>query len=322
MHYGQEEAILADALQEVKIKALHGFSLKFSTNAPGDEDFIQQLAHLATYIVQYGQERLLVFELFNDQEPAVPNKALIQQLITLRGPQALELFRRLDQMMQAPGPGQQTVLREINLFFERDYKIDKDEQANDEATQGAKNKPPLHLLEWFSDGEKSFLGRLSLFALLHNSEALVLLDEPEVHFNDYWKQQLVARLDRSLAGSYSHVIMTTHSSITLSDIYNAHIHVLKRKGTFTDEIRSPNVLTLGADPSDIIMYVFGAESATGAHGTEYIKKQLNTIYALNDRQEKRGRLDRLARNIGPSPWRYLIYREIARLDGDRQTPQA
>jgi len=48
-----------------------------------------------------------------------------------------------------------------------------------------------------SDGERSFLGRLCLMPLLRDSEALVLLDEPEVHFkttgNDTWFSSSIHR---------------------------------------------------------------------------------------------------------------------------------
>ncbi len=47
-----------------------------------------------------------------------------------------------------------------------------------------RSAPPLLMLASLSDGERSFLGRMCLFCMLRGQEALVLLDEPEVHFND------------------------------------------------------------------------------------------------------------------------------------------
>jgi Predicted ATPase len=310
----QTESILDDALQETRIKALHGFSLRFSKQAAteaGDADLIQQLSELATYTVRYdpdGNEQLLFFELFTDEEQPCIDTDRIQQLLDLRGGLALEFFRALNRLCQPESAGTEPLLQDIHLFFDRSKKSD---QNNDQANMivSMEEREPLHRLDWLSDGELSFLGRLSLFSLLRDSEALVLLDEPEVHFNDYWKHQLVARLDRSLRNSYSHVIMTTHSSITLSDVFQTDIHVLKRNGTFTDHAEPPNLNTLGTDPSDIIMSVFGAESATGAYGTEYIQQQIREIRDFKSAQERYGRFTTLAKNIGPGPLRYLVYRE-------------
>jgi hypothetical protein len=72
---------------------------------------------------------------------------------------------------------EQPVLQEVNVFLERPVPPRR---------AGAKRERPLvHLLTWLSDGEQSFLGRMCLFSLLGATEALILLDEPEVHFNDY-----------------------------------------------------------------------------------------------------------------------------------------
>lgn len=218
----------------------------------------------------------------------------------------MQLFRTLV-YLTTPRENDEPILREVNLFIER---------SHTEPFTASVMGSPLHLLDWFSDGEKSFLGRLCLLSLLSNNEALILLDEPEVHFNDYWKRQLVAMIDDALGGQRSHILMTTHSSITLSDVFNRDIWILKRNNDHTNEVLKPNLSTLGADPSDIVVYVFGAESATGAQSTTYIEREIRRISSIEresayeTRRWKREQLEQLLRQVGPSHWRFFIRREI------------
>src|SRR5207248_8462418 len=122
--------------------------------------------------------------------------------------------------------------------------------------------------------EKSFLGRMCLFSLLGDTEALILLDEPEVHFNDYWKRQIVYIIAKVLQGRTSHAVITTHSSITLTDAKSDSIIVLNRDGMFTSETFRPGIRTYAADPSDIIVNIFNAPQAAGAQSVERIRNAL------------------------------------------------
>lgn len=311
----RRESYLRKVLEACNIKALCGFSLKFRMNKDAllnaDYKFIRELANFAQTI-QTGSDYLLTFDL---------GQVKLPELVTLRG-DSLSLFRnlvRLSERQNSSNP----ILREVNLFLERTYKKENDQE--DEDSEQGKVSSPLHLLKWFSDGERSFLGRLCLLSLLGSSqqEALVLLDEPEVHFNDYWKRQLVSMIDRALGEQYSHVLMTTHSSITLSDVLNRDIWVLRRDANHTKWATPPALRTLGADPSDIMIYVFDAEKATGAHSTALIEHRLAEIADFRQGSEdeikakKREALEALLRLVGPSDLRFLIRRELHAVEGDR-----
>ncbi|WP_338256628.1 AAA family ATPase [Dictyobacter halimunensis] len=311
-------SLLNDALKEIKITALRSFSLKIhliSENiAPDDKSLIQRMITMATYAVKQGNDVLLVFHLYDEHSRRL-RQEIIQQLVSLQG-NALRFFRWLNQLT-IPHDGKEAILSEVNLFLERDYRTDEERE---EKTLLPPERAPLHMLEWFSDGEVSFLGRLCALSLLRENEALILLDEPEVHFNDYWKRQLVSMLNKFLQDQYSHVIMTTHSSITLSDVYNTNIWVMKRNGIFTEYAAPPNLRTLGTDPSDIIVHIFGAESATGAQSISYIQGEIRRIRLLTTTtQEKIEQLQRLQQNVGPGPLRFLIRREIYALEDEQNS---
>lgn len=69
-----------------------------------------------------------------------------------------------------------------------------------------------------SDGERMLLGRMALlFLLKHQEGSLLLLDEPETHFNDVWKREIIDIVDESILKNTSvQVFVATHSSIALT----------------------------------------------------------------------------------------------------------
>ncbi len=303
---------LRKVLEACNIKALHGFSLKFRMNrdvlSTSDQTFIHDLDMLCDYhSIQTGSDYLLVFNLA-ELHP--------EDLIKIRGT-GLELFRTLVSLFD-PEDTNEPILQEVNLFLERQYNKTWRDQQNGQMV--AEEQPPLHLLTWFSDGERSFLGRLCLLSLLGSgkSEALILLDEPEVHFNDYWKRQLVLMIDRALEQQNSHVLMTTHSSITLSDVLNRNIKLLRRDKAHTQYAITPTLKTLGTDPSDIMVYIFEAENAVGAQGTEIIERELRQIARYETVETQRQALQELLDQVGPSDLRFLIRRQLHALENDRR----
>ena len=167
---------------------------------------------------------------------------------------------------------------------------------------------------WLSDGEQSFLGRMCLFSLLGATEALILLDEPEVHFNDYWKRQIVYLLDEVLQGRHSHVLMATHSSIVLTDVSSEDIIVLNREGPYATQAFNPSIHTFAADPSDILVHVFGAPQAAGEQSVTRIQQVLDGLPDLNP-DEQRKQLQELLAVVGLGYWSYRIRRALQDIEG-------
>lgn len=313
----QQNRLLQQALQECKIKSLRGFSLKFRMNTElllaEDRAFIKKLDNIAHHTIQTGSDYLLVFSLENSDSPPQTTPPLRtirpKNLLDLEGG-SIGLFRSLARL-QNPDGDEPSILREVNLFLAGNRSTPKKGQEQQNS--------PLHLFEWLSDGEQSFLSRLCLLSLLANAEALVLLDEPEVHFNDYWKGQLIRMIVLALQQqeTHSHVFMTTHSSITLSDVSRRNIWILQREQDYTERAIPPNLRTLGTDPGDISVAVFGSENAVGSQSVQYIFQTINDARKL-DGPQQRTKLSQLLREVGPGYWRYLLRREIDAL-GDPQT---
>lgn len=168
------------------------------------------------------------------------------------------------------------------------------------------------LFDELSDGEQVYLGRMALFHLLEGeSDALLLLDEPEVHFNDKWKRQIVNIVDSVLRERANDVLIATHSSIVLTDVFNDEIILFDKKDghAVPHEIRST---TFGADPSEVMIRLFGVPDSMGERALEWLDSQLVRPWTAQDLPE----LEDLLEKVGPGFHRSELRGILRRLKDD------
>lgn len=293
---------LLPILKEAKIGTMVGFSLKFRKTqliaTTRDWEEVVRLSKLATRALHLGNDYLLVFDLTNRNNSIA--KRIIEDFFS-----GLDLFKILTRLSKIH-EGDQSVLREVSIFIER--------SSGSQHPEAETKKPPLHLLEWLSDGERSFLGRMCLLTLIRSTEALILLDEPEVHFNDFWKRKIVHLIDEILQECNSHVLITTHSSITLTDVPQEDIVVLDRNANYTENSFHPGLKTFGADPGDIMVHVFGTQYPMGAFSVHRIEQELNN--SMNRSSEERRKIleELLDKVVAQGYWSYLIRRELKAIE--------
>ena len=149
-----------------------------------------------------------------------------------------------------------------------------------------RNLKDILLYDWLSDGEQVFLGRMALFHLLKGKDdVLLLLDEPETHFNDLWKREIVDIIDESLGESTCNAVLTTHSSIALTDVFDNEISLLKkssRDGTVY-KVDSP-IRSFGASPTEIMRDIFEAPESVGQRAAKFL--DLALVLASNPEQSE------------------------------------
>jgi predicted ATPase len=155
-----------------------------------------------------------------------------------------------------------------------------------------------------SDGELFYLSRYALLLLAAETrENLLLLDEPETHFNDNWKVELVDSVmralgdDRAQAGSAHQVVIATHSSLTLTDAEAALIQLFIRKDGKVSVMTAP-ISTFGAAPGDLGQLLFGLDAPVG----NFAERTLRDALEHADRDE----LERLAGTMGPGYLRLAV----------------
>ncbi|WP_299466014.1 restriction system-associated AAA family ATPase [uncultured Microscilla sp.] len=103
---------------------------------------------------------------------------------------------------------------EDKIFYFLDYFINKKHKNSTEETS--------LLMKNLSDGEQQFLHTLGICLMLKNKSALLLLDEPETHFNPSWRSKFISILKNSLNYSQSNhlmreILITSHSPFIISD---------------------------------------------------------------------------------------------------------
>ncbi|WP_245743125.1 AAA family ATPase [Desulfobacula phenolica] len=151
------------------------------------------------------------------------------------------------------------------------------------------------LFDELSDGEQVYLGRMALFYLMQGrDDALLLLDEPESHFNDVWKREIVSIIDEVLGNQTNEVIISTHSSIALTDVFDDEIKLLKKEdgNAYVSNITST---TFGADPSEIMINIFDADDSIGKRSLEWLNEQLKKEWTPDQKEE----LEKIIKRIGP-----------------------
>jgi predicted ATPase len=166
-------------------------------------------------------------------------------------------------------------LHQAGLFDDVELRLRRfpkpDESADEDTVE---NDVGVLRYEELSDGEQMVLGRMALFHLLEGQhDSLLLLDEPETHFNDKWKREIVDIIDSSIGRTANDVLISTHSSIVLSDVFNDEI-VMVEKTDGGSVIRKVTEQTFATDPSALMMTVFEADDSIGKRAQEFIEDRL------------------------------------------------
>jgi ABC-type cobalamin/Fe3+-siderophores transport system ATPase subunit len=188
-------------------------------------------------------------------------EALWALLGGVKGASAFDLFTRLLELNQA------------GLFDDVLLRLRRAPVSANGGEPGADDIGVLRYEE-LSDGEQMVLGRMALFHLLQGQQdALLLLDEPETHFNDKWKREIVDIIDDAIRHTANDVLISTHSAIVLSDVFNNEI-VMVQKTQDGSTVRSVDEPTFATDPSALMMTVFGAEDSIGKRAQEFIEDKL------------------------------------------------
>ncbi|ACM21210.1 hypothetical protein Geob_2866 [Geotalea daltonii FRC-32] len=150
--------------------------------------------------------------------------------------------------------------------------------------------------EELSDGEQMVLGRMALFHLLDGQQdALLLLDEPETHFNDKWKREIVDIIDEAIGNTANDVLISTHSAIVLTDVFSEEIILLEKQDYNVQRITLSSP-TFGADPGEVMMRIFDSPDSVGKRAQEWLD---NKEWAAMTTEE----LETFISKVGPGFYR-------------------
>ena len=160
----------------------------------------------------------------------------------------------------------------------------------------------LYIDESLSDGELGLIRRFSLILLMkelkgEDNRSLLLMDEPETHFNENWKRHFIYLINEALKDTYHDVFIATHSAMLITDVKRDELY---RFEFVNDKIKSypVSINTYGANVIDIGQALFDLEADIG----ERSKKEIEEAIENNDKTT----LKKLLKQVGPGEWRWKI----------------
>ena len=174
------------------------------------------------------------------------------------------------------------------------------------------------MLKELSDGEHQLLHSLGLCLLFRNTNSLLLLDEPETHFNPDWRATFITRLRQCLPGGEDigqEMLITTHAPFLISDSKPDKILVFKKdKGSGVVSVSHPDYNTLGASINKITMNTFHKRETIGGRAQSLLDA-LRTRFDQGT-EDKDALIDEIDQELGDSVEKVLLIKAI--LDSKQQ----
>ena len=173
------------------------------------------------------------------------------------------------------------------------------------------------MLKSLSDGEHQLLHSLGLCLLFRDTNSLILMDEPETHFNPAWRSSFISQLRKGLSGRDGvgqEMLISTHSPFLISDSNPNKVLVFaKDKTTGAVSISHPNYNTLGASINKITMNTFGKRETIGGHA-QALLEALRARFEQGG-EDKEALITEIHQQLGDSVEKVLLIKAI--LDGDQ-----
>lgn len=161
-----------------------------------------------------------------------------------------------------------------------------------------------------SDGQLALLYRFAIVNLLkyEDKKCLLLLDEPETYFNEYWKSYFVYLIWETLKNKPHDVFIATHSAMLITDTKPEEVHRIVDTPNGAYHYK-PQVNTYGVSVVDIGRYLFMMESDIGNRARNEIQQILNQNIKSKKKQELKileNDINKLLRQVGPGEWRWKL----------------
>lgn len=292
----QNEITLLPLIDELKIKGMNRFRINLNNHLLNDE---QSRKNIKPYILEQLERKIeklkscatCYFE--NKQEIILDflvNEATKEAFIA-NFKDAFDLFRFFQiaqvlnyrivnngikqQVYQSNGYYTDGKLPEAPpddlTFFFTDYFIYKEDKNS--------NSTSKFLLKNLSDGEQQFLHTIGICMMLQNRRTLLLLDEPETHFNPDWRSKFINILRKTLGtGSENFmlkdIVLTSHSPFIISDCLPDKAILFRKSSTGIEAINAKqlNFNTFGASVEYILQRFFGIQNLISTYSFETLKE--------------------------------------------------
>lgn len=148
------------------------------------------------------------------------------------------------------------------------------------------------LLRQFSDGEHQFIHTMGICLLLKEKESLLLLDEPETHFNPSWRSMFISILHKTIQAACSdnsryideinlrkEILITSHSPFIISDCKAENVIIFEKNEedkTVAQSAADMRIATYGTSISLLMDRIFHSTASIGEHAEKGMKAIVNS----------------------------------------------
>ncbi|WP_428657471.1 restriction system-associated AAA family ATPase [Runella sp.] len=153
------------------------------------------------------------------------------------------------------------------------------------------------LLRSFSDGEHQFIHTMGICLLLKDRRSILLLDEPETHFNPSWRAKFIKILNDTITASSTgndynvhllkDILLTSHSPFIISDCLPDNVVLFEKKGKITTAKKVSELdnafNTYGTSVELILDRLFNYDQSIG--DLSYSELESIDFNALNSKEE-------------------------------------
>lgn len=204
-------------------------------------------------------------------------------------------------------------MKESMYILEKMPKAKAEEQAfyfNNFLIKKEDVEKPL-LVKSLSDGEHQFLHSMGICLMLKDKSALLLLDEPETHFNPDWRSQFISLLNDCLQKGEGEnwardILITSHSPFIISDCFPDKVVVFE-KGRQPINARDMKFNTFGTSVNIVIEEIFKKEESIPDYSLFRLKQIENREFkTLEDIQKAKED----SRELGESPEKVFLFRKL------------
>lgn len=239
----QEAAVLKPLETELGIKSIKRFRMKVNKHLEGNKNIVDRYSETLVKFKKcctsyYEDEKNLILDFWVNPETKQAFSTNFRKGI-------FELFRAFQILYTLN-------YRSVNNFIKTDVYQSKGYYTDGKVPRPAPEETVFHFLDYYiekentvtkevsyllmknlSDGEQQFLHTLGICLMLKDKSAILLLDEPETHFNPDWRSKFIRTLQKSLEVSKTKnimkdVLITSHSPFIISDCFPDKVIVFKK----------------------------------------------------------------------------------------------
>lgn len=164
-----------------------------------------------------------------------------------------------------------------------------------------------------SDGEHQLMHSLGLCLIFKDDNCLILLDEPETHYNPDWRALFISRLRECFQigkakTTMREMLITTHTPFLISDSMKEYVLIFdKDKESNHVSVSRPQFETLGASINKITLEVFGKRETIGG----YAEQKLNDLKKrFEDGADGEEIIDEINKMLGDSVEKVLFIDKV------------